>query len=118
MRRYGERCLWTVKGEGGLSRREFEIEIPSWVFDLLWAGTGQRRIEKIRHQAPWQGLTLEVDVYSGRLAGLVALECEFPDEAAAAAFSLPGWAADAREVTDDPRYQNRALAEHGLPGER
>jgi len=115
VRRKGDRYYWTVKGEGKLSRSEFEIEIPEWVFNILWPHTESRRIEKIRHTIPYHGLTLEIDIYSGNCAGLTILECEFPDKDAAAGFRLPEWADGAIDVTADPRYKNRSLALHGLP---
>ena len=115
IRRKGDRCFWTVKGEGDLTRDEFEVEVPEWVFSLLWPHTEDRRIEKTRHMVTWDGFALEVDVYHGALAGLVILECEFRDQDAALSFRLPEWAAEAREVTWDERYKNRNLCLAGLP---
>jgi CYTH domain-containing protein len=59
------------------------------------------------------GLTAEVDVYEGALAGLITAEVEFSSEEASSAFAPPGWLG--REVTGDKRYANRALAVDGLP---
>jgi CYTH domain-containing protein len=41
-------------------------------------------------------------------------EVEFESEAAADEFEPPDWFGP--EVTDDPRYANRALAVDGVPG--
>jgi adenylate cyclase len=59
------------------------------------------------------GLTIELDVYRGDLAGLVTAEIEFESLQASRAFEAPAWLAE--EVTDDPRYKNQSLAVHGLP---
>ncbi len=112
VRQKGSKYFLTVKGAGTLSREEYETEIPEWVFRQLWPATTGRRIEKTRYAIPYEGLTIEIDVYSGSHQGLVVLEVEFPDEMAAEGFELPTWAASvgAVDVTKDPRYKNRALA--------
>ncbi len=109
------RCFLTVKGDGSISREEWEVEAPNWVFHQLWPATLGRRVAKTRYRIQHGPLLLEVDVYHENLAGLVILECEFRSEAAAGEFLLPGWAASAREVTADPAYKNKALALRGLP---
>lgn len=115
VRRLGDRYYWTVKDDGGLARMEFEVEIPEWVFRLLWAHTEGCRIEKIRYLVRDSGGTIEVDIYQESLSGLVILECEFLDEASASTFYPPGWAGPAVDVTDDARYKNRSLATQGQP---
>ena len=40
---------------------------------------------------------------------------EFPSEDASRAFEPPSWFG--RELTDDPRYRNRALAVDGRPAD-
>jgi CYTH domain-containing protein len=107
-------AVLTVKQGAGRSRAEEELEIPMELFDRLWSLTDGRRIEKRRYVVPAEGLEIEVDVYAGRLEGLVVAEVEFPDESAADAFEAPDWFG--REVTDDPRFKNQALAREGSPG--
>lgn len=115
LRRKGLRCYLTVKGEGTLAREEWEVEVPAWVFEQLWPETALRRVAKTRHAVPHGELTLEIDEYHGRLAGLWTLECEFSDEQTARAYQPPAWAGPVRDVTADLRYRNVALAEHGIP---
>jgi len=84
-------------------------------FAALWPLTDGRRIEKRRYRIPaGDGLTLELDVYHGRLEGLLTAEVEFGSVDDAAAFVPPDWLG--RDVTDDPRYKNKRLATDGLPG--
>jgi CYTH domain-containing protein len=104
------RYYLTVKGEGTLSRSEWETEIPKDVFEALWPFTSRLRLVKTRYLVPHGTLTLEVDEYHGAHTGLVTLECEFPDERAAREFTLPDWAAHAVDVTEDPAYRNQNLA--------
>jgi CYTH domain-containing protein len=59
-------------------------------------------------------VTIEVDVYSGALEGLVVAEVEFDDPWGAESYVPPYWFG--REVTADSAYKNRSLALHGRPG--
>lgn len=109
------RCYLTAKSDGGLSREEWETEIPKWVFDQLWLNCQGRTLEKIRCAIPYGELTLEIDMYLGQLSGLVTLEIEFASEAEAEQFDVTALAADALDVTADKRYKNKSLAVNGLP---
>jgi adenylate cyclase len=108
----GDAAKLTIKGPGGLMRPEFEYAVPvpeaREMLDLLCAG---RRLIKTRHDVPLRGLVWEVDVFEGPLAGLVVAEVELPDPAHP--LDLPAWAG--REVTEDPRYANAALASAAAP---
>jgi len=82
--------------------------------DLAWPSTEGRRLEKTRTEAPLGGgLVAEVDIFLGALAGLRYVEVEFDDEETARAFEPLSWFG--REVTNDLRYRNSALARLGLP---
>jgi adenylate cyclase len=111
LRRYGDDLWLTIKGSGGLARVEEEFALDQGQFESLWPLTEGRRIEKTRRKLP-DGV--EVDVYDGALEGLVVAEIEFASEDESAAFEPPEWFG--AEVTDDPRYKNRALAVDGRPG--
>lgn len=103
----------TAKSGSGLAREEVEIAITAGQFEALWPATEGRRVEKHRHRVPAGGLTYELDVFAGSLAGLSLVEVEFASVAEAAAFVPPEWFG--AEVTDDGRYTNAALARDGLP---
>lgn len=114
VRRRGQQAALTVKSGEGRIRLEEEIEIDERRFASLWPLTESRRIEKVRHLVPaGSGLTIELDVYAGHLSGLMTAEVEFGSEEESQAFEPPEWLGT--EVTDDPRYKNRALAVDGLP---
>lgn len=114
VRRRGTRSFLTVKSGGGRRRVEEELEIDAARFGRLWPLTEGRRVRKTRTYVPaGDGLTIELDVYDGELAGLLVAEVEFGSERDADAFEPPAWVG--REVTDDARYKNRALALDGRP---
>lgn len=105
--RDGEVHSLTVKSLGGLTRAEIELSLTSAQFDELWTLV-QAAIEKTRYLVEVDGRTLELDVYNGKLAGLVVAEVEFASEEEAAEFRPPGWLD--REVTTDVHFRNSALA--------
>jgi adenylate cyclase len=115
LRSSADRYYLTIKSDGTISRAEWESEIPRWVFDSLWPKTEGRRLQKTRYKIPHGPLYIELEIYAGSLSGLVTLECEFPDERAAAQFVLPSWAESAIDVTEDKAYKNKALALRGKP---
>jgi CYTH domain-containing protein len=114
VRRKGATHTLTVKTGAGLARGEAEVALDAADFDRLWPLTEGRRVVKTRYLVPLGGgLTAEVDVYDGALDGLLTAEVEFPDEAAAHAFTAPAWMG--ADVTGDKRYANQSLAVDGRP---
>jgi CYTH domain-containing protein len=114
VRRRDDVATLTAKQGAGRTRAEEELEIAGEQFERLWALTNGRRIEKRRYLLPGGAdTTIELDVYAGSLAGLVVAEVEFPDERSADAFVAPEWLG--RDVTQDARYKNQALAREGAP---
>jgi len=105
----------TVKGDGTISREEWETEIPPWVFEQLWLNCRDCTLEKMRYFVPYGEFTLEIDSYFGPLSELTTLEIEFASEEQARQFDVTAIAADAVDVTDDKRYKNKSLAMYGLP---
>ena len=115
IRRRGDTTVLTVKSGPGMMRTEEELAIDERRFASLWPLTDGRRVTKTRHVVPLgDGLEAEVDVYADAHEGLLTAEIEFPSVEASEAFTPPEWLG--REVTDDRRYANQALALHGRPG--
>lgn len=103
----GRRAWITVKSrDPGRSRAEFEYPIPLNDARAMLALCGDDIVEKHRHKVKRDGVVWEIDVFAGRHAGLVMAEVELEREDQP--LSLPDWIG--REVTDDPRYRNGALA--------
>jgi len=101
----------TIKGKSsadGLSRSEFEYEIPKQeALELLSAFT-QKTIEKNRYEIMFEGNVWEVDVFEGANAGLIVAEIEL--ESTEQIFAKPDWVRE--EVTSDFKYFNSALIEN------
>lgn len=114
VRREGDRRTLTIKIGSGVTRTEIERPLDPDEFDALWAAAKALLIEKRRHRVPiGGGLVAELDLFDGELSGRRIVEVEFADEQSASTFVPPPWFG--REVTDDPRYTNAALARHGWP---
>jgi CYTH domain-containing protein len=116
LRTKGGRHTLGVKSGPSRTRVEEEIEIDQRRFESLWPLTEGRRIDKRRFTIPADGAhdrSIELDVYSGDLSGLVTAEVEFPSEREADEFDPPSWLGT--EVTGDPVYSNQSLAARGRP---
>ncbi len=98
----------TIKGranEAGLSRYEFETEIPLQDAEDLMKLCEPGVIEKTRYLVRSGRYVFEVDEFYGDNEGLVLAEVELSDEQES--FEKPGFIG--REVTGDRRYYNSRL---------
>ncbi len=103
----GEKAWLTVKGRSvGISRAEFEYEIPVSEARELLGLCLPSVIDKTRHEVPHAGHVWEVDVFHGENDGLIVAEVELEDESDSP--ELPEWVGD--EVSSDARYFNSRLA--------
>jgi adenylate cyclase len=103
----------TVKSLGGLRRVEVALPVAPEQFDELWP-LASAFVEKTRHRVVVNGAVAELDVYGGKLAGLLVVEVEFASEEQAGRFVAPDWFG--REITEDSRFRNAALAQaEGIP---
>jgi adenylate cyclase len=99
----------TIKGKTtGISRSEYEYEIPVNEGNELLSAFCDALINKIRYCISFAGKVWEVDVFSGDNDGLIIAEIELNDESEF--FDLPDWIAE--EVTGDERYYNSNLSIH------
>jgi adenylate cyclase len=106
VRRAGDTAKLTVKGKTtGITRAEFEYEIPVADVDALLALCEVPLIEKRRHVEEHGGKRWEIDEFLGVNAGLVVAELELAS--AEEAYERPPWLGE--EVSDDPRYYNNNL---------
>lgn len=107
VRTKGEKAFLTIKGETkGITRPEFEYEIP--VRDALQMLTLCKEfvIEKRRYTEVFSDKTWEIDVFENLNKGLVIAEVELEDENENV--ELPGWIT--QEVSLDKRYFNAFLS--------
>lgn len=107
IRREGEVAKLTIKyGKSGISRKEFEYEIPLEDAEHLFDDRIQNQaISKTRHYIEFAGKLWELDEFHGDNQGLLVAEIELESESEE--FEKPDWLGD--EVSSDSRYQNSVL---------
>ena len=104
----GSQGFFTIKGRSsadGLSRYEWEKEIPVEEARELMELCGPGIIDKTRYLVPCGDHIFEVDEFYGSNQGLVLAEIELADEQET--FRKPSWLGE--EVTGDIRYYNSML---------
>lgn len=105
----GEKGFVTIKGilsYSGLSRYEWEKEIPVLEAEELLALCESGIIDKTRYLIQVGKFTFEVDEFYGENEGLIIAEIELSSEEEL--FDIPFWLG--KEVTGDRRYYNSKLA--------
>lgn len=106
----GESGFITIKGIGnetGLTRFEWETEIPLIEAKSLLSLCESGLINKIRYEVKVGEHIFEVDEFLGDNAGLIVAEIELKNENEA--FEKPNWLGT--EVTNDSRYYNAYLSQ-------
>ncbi len=99
----------TVKGSGMLAREELNLPMSAEAYEHLKAKADDHPITKTRYLIPLEGgLTGELDVFHGLLAGLSFMEIEFPSVEEALAYVPPAWVSE--DVTENPKYHNSYLS--------
>lgn len=104
------RAVLAIKGQPqgpeGISRPEFEYEIPVEEAREIMQLRVSDVVQKTRYHHHEGQHLWEIDVFRGANAGLVIAEIELSDENES--FHCPDWVGS--EVTSDPRYSNSYLA--------
>jgi CYTH domain-containing protein len=104
----GVKGFLTIKGATkGITRSEFEYEIPLHDAQDLIDQFAEKVIEKERFEIPMGKHLWEVDVFHGKLEGLILAEIELQSEDEE--FEIPVWVLE--EVSHDPEYFNSKLIE-------
>ena len=102
----------TIKGKpslSGMTRLEYEYEIPvEDAREMLENLCEGYPVTKMRYAVPYFDHGWEVDVFTGRNAGLILAEIELGSEDES--FAYPPWLE--AEVTKDPKYTNKNLSLH------
>ncbi len=102
-----KKAYLTIKGkQDGISRFEWEKEIPVDEAEELLTLCSDNIIEKTRHIIKHGKHTIEVDEFRGKNTGLVLAEIELNSEDEN--IDLPDWLGD--EVSYDFRYHNSNLS--------
>ncbi len=105
-----EKAYLKVKNQArnnGLTRNEWEFEIPKQDGLEMLSLSIHKPIQKIRHQVPFGKSMYEVDEFMFENEGLILAEIELVTEDQN--FDMPDWLG--QEVTGDERYYNSYLFE-------
>ena len=104
----GNQGYLTIKGKGnetGMSRLEWEMEIPVDEAKMLLNLCESGVISKMRYEVKFGNHVYEVDEFFGENEGLVLAEIELKSEDEA--FEKPDWLGE--EVTNNEKYYNSYL---------
>lgn len=109
IRRSDDKYILTCKGQGLMAREEFELPLSKEAFEHMKPKTDGIFIEKTRYLIPYDDkLTIELDVFHGKLAPLVLAEVEFDSIEEANTFIPLSWFGE--DVTNTPKYHNSNLS--------
>ena len=98
----------TYKGRGFIEREEYNLPLTEEAYLHLVAKSDGKIISKRRYRIPFNGYTIELDVFKEPFAPLVLAEVEFQTLEEANAFVPPAWFG--RDVTSEPEYTNSYLS--------
>lgn len=103
VRTKGEKAFLTIKGtRKGISRDEFEYEIPYSDAVFMLNQYTQPFLEKTRYEVEFGGKKWEIDEFHGKLSPLILAEVELNSENEI--IELPEWITE--EVSTNPDYFN------------
>jgi len=100
--------MLSYKGRGLLEREEYNLPLTAEAYESLKGKIEGRLIEKRRYILPFGKYKIELDIFKGKLEGLIYAEVEFPSKEEAENFSAPEWFN--RELTEEPGNSNADLA--------
>jgi CYTH domain-containing protein len=108
IRTKADKAFLTIKiGKDTLSRDEFEYQIPVKDALSMMEIMNLKVLSKTRYEIKFENNLWEVDVFEGKLDGLIIAEIELESEDES--FNKPVWLG--REVTNEPSYLNAKLIE-------
>ena len=99
--------MLSYKGRGLLEREEYNLPLTAEAYESLKGKIEGRLIEKRRYILPFGKYKIELDIFKGKLEGLIYAEVEFPSKEEAENFSAPEWFN--RELTEEPGNSNADL---------
>jgi CYTH domain-containing protein len=108
IRTKADKAFLTIKiGKDALSRDEFEYQIPVQDALSMMEILQLKALSKTRYEINFENHLWEVDVFEGKLDGLIIAEIELKAEDES--FITPPWVG--KEVTNDSSYLNARLIE-------
>lgn len=108
VRTKGDKGFLTIKGKTiGITRSEYEYEIPFEDAEAMLKKFCPKVLIKKRYEVIFSGKKWEIDVFEGKLSGLIVAELELSHEDET--FDKPNWLGE--EVSHDSSYINSNLIE-------
>lgn len=105
----GNKGWLTIKGSSkGITRYEFEYNIPHEDAKIMLEQFTKNQIIKNRYKINYKGHLWEVDEFKGDNAGLILAEIELKSEDEY--FEIPDWIG--KEVSGEKYYYNAYLSKH------
>ena len=102
-------CFYlTYKGRGMLAREEYNLPLNESSYAHLLPKCDGNVISKRRYLIPFEGYTIELDVFDAPFAPLIIAEVEFSTKEEAEGFQPPAWFLD--DVTYNTEYHNSTLS--------
>lgn len=123
IRKWGDDYILTYKnravehdcaGNAVCVNQETELPLTREAFVHLREKTDGVIIQKTRYMIPFDGKTIELDVFDGDYKGLQLAEVEFDSVEEAECFQKPDWFG--KNVSEDVRYTNAWLSSHAEVG--
>jgi CYTH domain-containing protein len=115
IRRLDEQYILTYKSrenvekqDGVCINREEEFPLTKAAYEHLKPKCDGHMIQKERQRIPYEGYTIELDIFHGKYEGMMVAEVEFATVEEAEKFSKPDWFG--KNVSDDYHYSNAFLA--------
>lgn len=114
IRREDDSYYLTYKGGGMMAREEYNLPLTEEAYDHLLTKIDGNIITKTRYIIPFdknninKPLTIELDVFEGKFAGLYLAEIEFESVEDANEFLPPYWFGE--DVTYDGAYHNSRMS--------
>lgn len=113
IRREDEAYYLTYKGQGLLSREEYNLPLNEAAYTHLLTKADGIVLKKRRYLIPFKEYTIELDVFEGEYEGLNLGEVEFASEQEALDFVPPDWFGE--DVTFSGQFQNSRLSKEKAP---
>ena len=109
IRKEGDVSKLTIKTKNvGISRSEFEYNIPTDDYKEIAKLSISETVKKTRYKVTYKNKIWEVDEFHEKNKGLWIAEIELQNENES--FKKPGWLLE--EITYDYRYMNANLSKH------
>lgn len=117
IRKMNDAYILTYKSKIGMEdvdesvyRMNQEVEMPLHAegYAHLRQKVDGNLIVKKRYKIPYETYTIELDIFEGKMEGLIVAEVEFPDEESTKHFVPPEWFGE--NVSGDHRYSNSYLS--------